>query len=98
MSAIWKAVTCVVCGKEFLTDQPHRKYCSEECNRIARNNQSRIRKAKFRAEKKRRFEEAMMASRKPKCYGCVWKTPGQKICVMPRCLHGIENTWKWSKE
>lgn len=98
MAAIWRTAICVVCGKEFLTDQPQRKYCSRECNRIATNRLNKIRKAKYRAEKKRQFEEAMLrANGKDVCRGCCWKTPGQKICVMPVCLHGLERTWEWER-
>lgn len=94
---MWIITKCVVCGKEFLTDQKHKKYCSDECKRIANNAMARVRKAKYRAEKKRRFEEIVLKANKLTCRGCVWKTPGAKTCVMPVCLHGLERTWEWGQ-
>lgn len=39
---------CVVCGKEFQTCKPNRKYCSEECKRKAARDKEKERKAAAR--------------------------------------------------
>ena len=31
-----KIVTCPICGKEFETDRPHKKYCSFVCREAGR--------------------------------------------------------------
>ena len=84
----WKDKTCVICGKSFRTQGPTAIYCSPECRAIGKRNAARLYADAMKAhfEKKRKeFIESRLAS-KHQCRGCVWKTPGQKYCVMPTCM------------
>ena len=84
----WRTTTCVICGKTFRTQAPRGIYCSPECRIEGKRNLSRMYSEAMKAlhEKRRQaYIETRMASKR-QCNGCVWKTPGQKYCVMPTCM------------
>ena len=94
MPAAWRKMTCTVCGAEFMSQSPQAKYCSEECRRAAKRDAAAEWKKKTDAWKaqSQAVREQLKAQEKEKkhfCKGCIWKTPGGHVCVMPTCLRGL---------
>ena len=56
-----KQVTCHICGEKFIPSKANRVYCSEECQRYARNGKCKEHNDKVRAEqqaeRERRIKE-----------------------------------------
>ena len=90
MALIVQTKVCPVCGETFTTQHPAKVYCSVICRKKAaqlKNKEYQERLKLYHAMKRKRFVEEIHAMKHecPAKY-CDWKTPGQNICVMPRCM------------
>ena len=90
MALTVKTKVCPVCGEEFTTQHNSKIYCSVICRQKAaqlKNKEYEARLKLYHARKRQRLVEEINA-RNHRCpeKNCVWKTPGYKMCVMPRCM------------
>ena len=85
-----KTKTCPICGTEFTTQFPVQIYCSKLCRMRAGHQHSKEYAERMKEHHARQRQKAIedFHARRNECLekNCVWKTPGQRICVMPRCM------------
>ena len=92
---------CPICGKEFYSTSSQAIYCSEKCRKEGKRRNRKKYADDITAYEERKKKELRLAreaaaaraeaarkakEREKRCPGCVWKSPGERICVMPRCM------------